>query len=289
MRQVLARPSPVKRANQRRILSKILWFILILIFLFIGLGLLSHLPKFMINEIDVNGTKILDKEELGRDVLEYLSHNKALFYARGNIFIFSKDEINQFIKNQFPRVWHINSIDRVKRKLNIDIEERQAAFIWCGNDAPNFLDQFKDKSCFFVDQSGFIFDHAPFFTNGVYLAIYGGIDKTIDPVGQTIATKNSIEDINKFVQALDNDNIPVHSLVLKETGQHELLLDIYTTIGDFPKIIFNEDASLDEIYNKLHSALMEPQFVEEFKDKGSTLEYIDTRFKNRVFYKFKDE
>ena len=288
MRQILARPSPLKIKQNKKTLGRFLWLIVLLAILFVGLGLLSHLPKLVIDNVSVEGEGLVDFVAIKQKTLEYLSGNQALLYARGNIFLYSKSEITDFVQREFPRVSAITEIKRDGRKLSLWVEERQSAYLWCGYERPIYENRFKDADCFFVDERGFIFVNAPFFTNGVYITFYGGVTKDADPVGQTLRLQNSMKDFDDLVATLEDGGTKIHSIIVNADGQHELLLDIHTATGDFAKIIFNEEESFVVLREKLHTALTSPEFLDEFELKKDSLEYIDTRFKNRVFYKFQD-
>ncbi len=288
MRPSLSSPTPLKKVRRNRALSRFIWTLVVLVVLFVGLGLLSHISKVMIGEVNVSGTKVLKGEEVSQGVQEYLTGNVALFYARGNIFLYSKNKLETFVLERFPRVYQVVEITRDGRKLNIVLEERQAAFTWCGLEAPVYVSRFEKRECYFLDQTGFIFDRSPFFTPGVYLSFYGGIKSGVEVIGQTLATKNSIMDFGHLSRVFDQLGLPIHSVIIKSDGQNEFLLDIFTTTGDYAKILFNEDVDLKDIEAKITSAVVEESFIEQFSDSGSDLEYIDTRFSNRVFYKFKE-
>lgn len=289
MRQVLARPSPFKKEKS---IKKIKIFIFIFVFLtilFVGLGFLSHLPKIVLNNIETIGLKVINAEELEDKTLNYLSYNTALLYSKGNIFLYSEKGITEFIKKEFPRVYSVDDINREKQTLYISLEERQSAYLWCGFDEPSYDKQYLEKDCYFIDQTGFIFDKAPFFTNGVYFTFYGGVNEDSSPVGQTVVLQNSMLDLMKVVNLLKEKDIKVHSVVLKKDGQNFFLIDNKTSFGGFSKIFFNEDESIDILLEKINISLSEESFVSDFKLKSADLEYIDTRFKNRVFYKFVNE
>lgn len=287
MREVLSRPTPLKREKRKRAFTRFIWAIFILAALYVGAGLLSHLPRVSINQVETIGLKALDSHEVSESILSYLGGNTALVYSRGNIFIYSKNNVMDFVLSKYPRIYRVNMIERNGQKLILDIEERQAAYVWCGNEAPAYGDRFIKKDCYFVDQKGFVFDNSPYFTDGVYMAIYGGLDSEVPIIGQTINLTNSIEDIKAIARRLDDTVTPIHSLILRGDGQHEFLLDIWSTTGNFAKILWNEDITLEETFQKINAAIGEETFQTEFEKKVGTLEYIDTRFKNRVFYKFK--
>lgn len=287
MRQNLSSPTPLKSERRNRASRRFLGALVVLVALYVGLGLLSHIPKMTFSGVTVTGTKVIDGDDVSQKTLEYLKGNVALVYARGNVFIYSQKKLTEFIKREFPRVYEVQNINRDGRTLNISLEERQAAFTWCGHEAPIYEMRFEKRECYFLDQTGFIFDASPFFTPGVYLAFYGGINPELPLVGQTINTTNSIIDFGELATSLEKQNLPVHSVVIHADGQNEFLLDTFTATGNFARILFNEDVSLGEILTKINSSVNEESFMDEFKDNGEYLEYIDTRFDNRVFYKFK--
>jgi hypothetical protein len=288
MRPTQSFPTPLKKVRRNKALSRFIWTLVILVVLFIGLGLLSHIPKVIIREVDVSGTKVLNGEEISQNIKEYLEGNIAIFYARGNVFLYSKNKLESFILEKFPRVYRVVEITRDGRKLNIVLEERQAAFTWCGDIAPVYALRFEKRDCYFLDQTGFIFDTSPFFTPGVYLAFYGGIKSDVEPIGQTLITQNSIMDFGRLSEVFEKLSLPIHSVVIKSDGQNEFLLNIFTTTNNYAKILFNEDIPLLEIESKIYSAVAEESFTEQFSDSDLELEYIDTRFSNRVFYKFRN-
>ncbi len=287
MRPALRSATPLKTKRRNRALAKFLYIIVILAAIFFGVGFLSQIPKFVINQVSVSGLKVLNQEEVSAKTLHYLDGKTALVYARGNIFIYSKKKVAEFIKNEFPRVYSIVSVDRTNRDLNILIEERRAAYLWCGEIPPAYIDRFENKDCYFLDQTGFIFDRSPFFTPGVYLTFYGGIKTGEEIIGQTIALKNSIAEFSQLTKDLELSGFDVDSIYMKEDGQSEMLLSLLSDTGDYAKILFNENEPLIDIASKVESLSKEESFAKEFADKRFSLMYIDTRFGNKVFYKFK--
>lgn len=289
MREVLTRQSPLKKVKRKRFASRFFGFILVLLLLFIGLGFVSRINRLVINEVEVNGTESLDASDIGRQILGSLSGKKLLFYSKANKFLFSKSELEAFIMETFPRVYRVSIVNRVKQKLLIEIEERHGAYTWCGRDAPTYVERFKRNDCYFLDQEGYVFDNALDFSEGVYLSIYGGMPEGDAVIGETINLENNIVDVVQMLRILEDNNLPVHSLVLGADRQHQFLLDTASKTGDYAKILWNEDVPLADTLQKLGSALSEENFRTEWEAKKEYLLYVDTRFNNRVFYKFQDE
>ena len=58
-----------------------------------------------------------------------------------------------------------------------------------------------------------------------------------------------------------------------------------TSLG--PEIIFKKDSDVQKIAENLKAALDTEPLLSKFKNEYSSLEYIDLRFGNKVYYKFK--
>ena len=262
--------------------------VLFLVVLFFALGFMSSISKLSINEVEITGNESLDPTELAKSILQSLHGKKLLVYSKANIFLFSKTELDGYIMSTYPRVYRVSSIDRVKNKLFVEIEERHGAYTWCGFEAPSYEDRFNRGECYFLDQEGFAFDTAPDFSEGVYLSIYGGLPADGRIIGETINLQNNITDVAKMLKVLEANDLAVHSLVLGADGQHAFILDTVSLTGDYAKILWNEDAPLTDTLSKLASALSESNFKKQWLSEKEKLLYVDTRFNNRVFYKFLD-
>lgn len=284
MRDRIKRSSDVLKDRRKRFFVKTLWVFLVFIILVIGLGFVSHIEGLLVKDVKVSGNEVLEESELKEETLEILSENILFIFARDNKFLLNKSYISKKLKDAFPRILDI-SIERSGDIILLDIVERERAYLWCGEGAPIYADRFSERDCYFLDTSGFIFDIAPKFSTGVYFTFYNKLNGD-DPLSQYILDFDFMKDIFSLVKALDEKNLPVHSLVVKEGGQYELLFDINTITGDYAKLLFASDQNLSDVYNKINSVVDEDPLKTDLVEKRSRLEYIDTRFKNRIFYRF---
>lgn len=287
MRTRVVRPSQITLKRRKKASRKFLFFVFSLIVLYFGIGLLSHLPNLVINEVEIRNTKILNKDETAAKVLAFLDGNKALVYSRGSIFLFSKKDVSANLVENFPRIYEVRNIERSGQKLLIDIEERAPAYLWCGKTAPAYPDRFKKENCYFADQTGFIFDKSPYFTKGVYLTFYGGVESE-NPVGANISVKSDFRDFKNLAEKMEKVGFPITSVVLLENSQGELLSKFPSGTGDYQKVLFDENLGLADILRKVGIAFSEEDFQKDFSQKPDKLLYIDTRFKDKVFYKFSE-
>jgi hypothetical protein len=287
MRERITRSSDVLKERRKKTFVKYLWVLLGLVALFVLVAFLSYNKNLLIKDVEVSGNQILEEEDIKTETLKILKQNKVLFFLAGdNKFIYKENKLIEGLKLSFPRILNI-SIERVGNSLNINLSERERAFLWCGNEAPLFLERFEEGDCYFLDNSGFIFDKSPGFSSGVYFTFYS---KTQDenPIGEHVLDFQFIKDINSLILVMSEKGLPAHSLVVKEEGQYELLLNIGTTLDDYPKLLFTKENTIEEIYNKFISIIDEEPFKTDFLEKSNKLEYIDFRFNNRVFYRFKE-
>jgi len=73
---------------------------------------------------------------------------------------------------------------------------------------------------------------------------------------------------------------------VQEDGDVKLYLSSFTSkMG--PEIIFKADSNFEKIIENLQSVLSTEPLQSDFKNKYSSLLYIDLRFGNKVYYKFK--
>ncbi|MEZ4210972.1 MAG: hypothetical protein R3B39_01600 [Candidatus Paceibacterota bacterium] len=285
MRERITSTSNATRERQKKAFVKLLWYFLFLIFFVIGLSFLSRIDSLLIKEVNVSGNTILKEEDISKKTLSLLSKKRLLLFFGQNKFILSKKNIENSLKKEFPRILTIES-SLEGNSINFSLTERERAHLWCGDNPPAYGDRLSsDEDCYFLDNSGFIFDTSPKFSSGVYFTFYKKIEDE-NPIGQYILDFDFLKDLESFIKGVKDAGFPVHSLVALDGGQYELLFNISSIHGDYAKLLFTEDQNLEEIYNKLISIVDEDPFKTDFENSPNGLEYIDARFANRIFYKF---
>lgn len=284
MRDRITSTSNVTKERRKKSFVKMLWILLSIVVFVIGLAFLSHLDDMLIKDISVSGNKILKEEDIKEETFKVLSKKRFLVFAGENKLIYSKKDLEEGLKKSFPRILSIQ-INSEGKKLLFTIVERERAHLWCGEEPPTYDERTKERNCYFLDNSGFIFDTSPLFSSGVYFTFYSKIEDG-DPVGQHIFNFDFLKDIELLITGVNDEGFPVHSLVAKEEGQYELLFNMATVSKDYPKLLFTSDQSIGEVYNKFISIVQEDPFKTDFIEKPNRLEYIDARFKNRIFYRF---
>ena len=260
-------------------------FFFLFVGLVIGLSYFSKYPKFVVTDIKVEGTHIIDAQAVGDLVMEDISGNYIYLFKKANTFILPEAKIREDILEKFQRTEKLE-IKRVGfRTLLITISERSGSYLWCGSSIPTDSKKLGDD-CYFLNTDGYIFDTAPYFSGNVYFKFYVPLGDKVEPMGAYVLTSETFKSIISFIDGVTALGLHPISVVMNDEKQYELYLS--STITSNPKILFNKESDLTTILSNLTAAINKPEFKNDVLSKYSTLNYIDLRFKNKVLYKFNE-
>jgi hypothetical protein len=169
--------------------------------------------------------------------------------------------------------------------LHLEIKERLGSFLYCGISVPD-KKQDVGENCYFVNNDGYIFDKAPYFSGDVYFKYYTNIiGDNQKPLGSQMMEPARFHDLARFIDGITSLGFKSASLVMENSGIYSLYLQSSNNISR-PRIIFKNDNDLATILDNFSTAMKEKEFANEINSKYDTLSYIDLRFKNKVLYKF---
>ncbi|MEK7586086.1 MAG: FtsQ-type POTRA domain-containing protein [Patescibacteria group bacterium] len=286
MKDILTSPRimDMKRKRRvRRIRLNVLIFVLFLSIVY-ALGYFSSNHRITINRISITGTRILKEEEVLTIVKNALSGKYIKLFSRSNSFIYPKNQIHKELTTKFPRIEKL-SINRDNwNTLHIDISERFGSSLYCGKNVPDEKLEV-GENCYFVNNDGYIFDKAPYFSGNIYLKYYIGLPEGVgDPMGKQILSPDIFHKYIRFIDGLTTLGFkPIYVVI--GGGDNSIYLDHIEGVTA-PKIIFTNENDMDNILDNLSLSMNKPEFANEIKGKYTTLLYIDLRFKNKVLYKF---
>ena len=260
----------------------------IFVTIIILLSFLSRIDKFKIKDVNINGNSIVDTETIKALVSNELKGNYLYFLPKTNILFYPKNKIQNALLLNFKRLKDVNiSLDK-DRNLIISVSERKGFYIWCGFESNFEIENTSKESCYFMDDQGYVFDKAPYFSGQVYFKFYGYF------------TNNSNEDFlgKYFKPSIFSKLITIKERVslvgLKPLAIYILPsgeIDMYLARGKnslvYPKIIFKEDNDFEKIQGDLESALSTEPLKTNIVTNYGNLLYLDLKIKNKVFYKFK--
>ena len=281
-RDVLHSPKlqELKRNRRKNLQNKILLYVGSIIAIVVVLILISRIPKLNISIVNISGNKIIDTEKINEVVLENLNGYYLYFIPKSNFLIYPKKKIIKDITEKYRRLTNINFSLSGAETLDISVSEREGKYIWCGDILSDLDLNPTDNTCSFLDNTGYAFDTSPYFSGNVYFKFFGKL------------TNNQFypELWNKLVvlkEALSDMNLRPASLYIKTDGDIEIYLVSNILPPDSPKIILKSVFILDKTKENLQAAVNTEPLLSDLKSKNKILEYIDLRFGNKVYYKFR--
>ena len=252
-----------------------------------GAVYISRLPSLKISSVEVTGNKVVDTKDIQDTTMRVLSGKYLFVFPKDNFLIYPQREVLDLLEVTFPRAEYINA-SLQGQKLIIEMKERGGRFLWCGDEPSS---DSTNEECYFTDGRGYIFDKAPYFSDNVYLKIYGiRVSQNESIIGSRVLPEDSFLKAVNLRAVLYEKGVQARYLYLKEDGDYEFYLTHSSSeSATRPRIFFFMNADFATIANNLISALENEPLKTDFKEKYSSLEYLDARFDNKVFFKFREE
>lgn len=246
------------RRHKRALFLKRL-FLTVAFFITVSIGLFFGAYKVLtVENIKVSGAERLS----GEDIADYAKEKQ------GPLFLDSA-ELVEALKAQFSIINNAE-IGRNfwKRALEIQIEERENWAVWCGTDPINT----EKERCFYIDEEGIIFKESPQFSGQLFLKIKDGRAYEFKE-GSRVIDENFFKNLRNFLGHLESSSkISVKSIEINDGPEFWLYSDFKIIVD--PQTDF--ERALENIALFLDSAE---------KEKVGQIEYIDLRFKDKIFYK----
>ncbi len=259
--------SGLYRYKRKKFFRKFLFvFFLLVLFFSSSFASLFFFDSFKIKEIKVEGNSSVSTEDVLGEIKNIMAQKIWGIIPADRIFTIRREKIKLEILDQFKKFSRAEVLGGFSRVFSMRVEERRPAAILC---------VFEGKDCFFLDETGFVFENAPYFTGGVFLKFFDRRAERPQPSpGEYLLCENDFRRIFGFAGLLDSV-FPVYEIHLKDEGVSEF------HIKDGWYIIVEEKGDLRAAYDNLLSTL------KEISDSKNNLEYIDLRFGSKVYYKYK--
>lgn len=286
---MLLRSSRLAKRRRKAIYWKVT-AVLFIVASFVGVtSYLLQQPEVTVQTVEIAGNEIVSAKELEGLVGNGLQGNYLFLFSRSNIFIFPKRNIESQILAAYKRVEKVAISREGFTKITVQVSERNPFALWCGESSDDFYEAVGTttevlpqtlaqlEQCYFLDGSGYIFTEAPRFTGNLYF-IYRGLLLGNEPVGTQFLSEAEFGALRLFLNTTrDLDLVPVS---LHKTFENEFEL----ALEGGARLIFGAEQNLAVVLDNLESALGTETFTE---GSLSEVDYIDLRFGNKVYYKFK--
>jgi hypothetical protein len=277
------------RLKRKRVIKKLVFVSLSLIF-FVGfLSLVAHNSHLRITNIFVEGNSVVLDREIIDLVQKNINGKYILLFPKNNFFIYPRIKIKKDILDTFKRVYSVNVSTSGLNSILITLKEREPYALWCGQ---QIIDSRKiSDTCYFTDKSGFIFTQAPKMSSSLYFEFYGETEnKAENIVGSRFLAEEEFNRIISFKELLGNAGFKASRLFVNNKEKDYEMFFETDEIGNKNKwkIIFNSTQDFEKIFNDLTSAINTKLTESGGEDITKKLDYIDLRFNNNVLFKFNE-
>jgi len=258
---------------------KIYVFILIILVV-VGLYFLNSYDKFKISKIEIRGNERISQQEIKNLVLEQLEQRRCLFFSQSSIFFFKKKALAQELGQQY----FLDEI-KIKKKhfntLEVEIKEKISAVIWVSNEDKYFLDlqgvairKMTGDEIVIAPGGGDLDIVRSEISSGGYPVVYDQDNKLV-VIGQMVADQAMID----FVVNLTEELAEGADFDISHYNFNQITEEIILITQEGWEARFKISNSAQQQADSLLSVL-----YQKVKNRSS-LEYIDLRFGDKVFWK----
>ncbi len=278
MSRIIRSPEKQKAHKKKMRLLSVAVFLCVGAFVWLVIYIPS-LSSLQIKNIVVRGNKVLTEDEIKKKLGEELSGKYLYLFPKTNIFLYPREALQKDLLAAFPRIANLSVSLDAKRTLTVSLVEREPFALWCG---PEITEPEADDACFYLDESGFVFAHAPHFSGNAYFKFYGkGNMPAGDPAGHDFLSLVSYRHILKVKEELESFGVHPVKIFVEEDGGAFL-----TEAGGYG-IRFNLDQDISSLKSNMQAVFRSSSWG-GIATSGA-LEYLDFRFGNKVYYKYRNK
>lgn len=283
----------IARKRRRLLYTKIAGIFALFAFLLVGLSFLSSFSSLQIQAVEVLGTKPGIEKQIKLFTDNLLKGRTFFIFSKSNKYLYPREEIRSTILEKHILINNAKISVNNENTLIIKTTKRKRAYLWCEKS----LQEKKgspstSEECYFLDKNGILFEIAdgrsPFF-----IELYGN-SKNLQKARKTNTKGESASSIGKSF--LNQESLKKIFLLIGriqkiglETKWVEADPQNGISINTVPgvEIRFFLTQAVQDIESSLQTFLNDPEFKENEKMKRfQSLDYLDLRFPDRVYYKY---
>jgi len=252
-------------------------------------------PFLWVEKIEIRSSKVPLYYAPGeiREIVENNLAGKFLqIISKKSIALISSSKIKNNILDQFPEINQVIIQRKLPNILIVKIWERESIGVWCkiqkiekkeelATSTQEFIER-KIDQCFYIDQQGIIYRQAPLMKGNLVLNIYS--EKQTADIRTQVASPEMVNFILSIRDGLENIKMADKKPLTVIDFEIVSLEDLRVTILNNYQIYFNP-AALAEFQLQALEMILEKEIKEDYV----SLEYIDLRIQDRVYYKVRPE
>lgn len=276
------------RARRRRNFRviKIVGGVSLVVLLFVGLSYISRASVFSIKNIAVSGNITATSPDIEENVNSALAGAYFRIFSKRNIFIYPRAVVRESILKNFTRTKDVKVSFKDFNTISVEISEYAPFAEWCGE--KTLLKAASSPSCYFMDDSGYIFASAPTFTGNVYLVYYGKLPQSLSSssesvIGKSFLPQKIFSNVSIFAGNLKSFGLPPRDITRDENG------DYTARLLSGARILFSESEDLATTSENLLTIIGSGKIPLKDQKFLSNLDYLDLRYGNKIFYKLRKD
>lgn len=252
--------------------------LLSLLLVFFGVRAILHLEYFQVNNLRILGVDSTIENKIKDAFSHKLEGDRWYLLPKRNILFFSPKAEAAFIQSAFPEVNEVSIKKSFPNEVLISASLRKIWAVLCYEEAGReALRAPETQNCYFIDEKGVLFDTAPSVSGNLILTIH--TDRLPVVLGQSAITSEEAFKLKRTKDRLkENAGITATGFVLRENAPK----DAWAKTAEGYYLIFTKDDIPERLAGTVKAAL-----EGEVKEQTSELHYIDARFGNKLFLKYR--
>lgn len=245
-----------------QILIGFVWILAVCTLLY-GVYYITHIPRYLIEQIEVEGGKTISHDEVRGKVESTLRGSYFLVIPRRFTYLYPYENVVSVVEAT-PRVKDVVVRKTNRNTLSVSFDEYLPYALWCGDG--------EGSDCYFIDEHGYAFDISPLKNGGTLMRhmVEGKqVKRGMKLDAQVFETMEQLA--HRIEDTLD---FRIASILYKENGDVEFNVNgggtFYVASKNDPELTYeNLEAVLtSEAYSHL---------------KPGNFQYVDVRFEKKVF------
>ncbi|MEK7649976.1 MAG: FtsQ-type POTRA domain-containing protein [Patescibacteria group bacterium] len=236
----------------------------------VGTGAYLFSNRFHIVDVSLEGVARTSREDVDLYLAEWLGQKKWGIIPVRSYWLLSRSDLSQGLASAFPTIEHAEVVKEFPHALKVSVKEYAGWGVLCRTNA---------DECFWIDRAGVAFEPAPAGFSGII------VPKITDERDRTVVFRE---------QQLSGEMMRLITFFNERAPQDPRIQSVEFTIARTDEtirvktragweILMLEKTDPGYVWQNLETAL-----AGEIKDDISRLEYVDLRFGNKIFYKFRE-
>lgn len=270
----LSTPEYFEKKKQARN-RKFIVFSSVFVLLLAAAVLISRVESLLIKDVSIEGARVVTSEKIADSVKNTLASKYLWLVPKSNFAIYPRNEVKEELMKDFPRINFVALSTEGFERLVVAVVEREPYALYC----PTEILSQDALACYFLDDTGFIFDKAPAFSGLVYM-IFTSEVPIEEPLGARLLPVQEFASLKEFLSRLPSLGLKPVSLEIKER-------DYEAVNSTGSKLIWKRDNDAKLVLSNLE-AFLKSDAIKTEENFLKKLSSLDLRTPNKVFYKFKE-